>query len=160
MSDLTYCDLEPLNQEFNKKPLYKCKVCGLTLGLEDSNAKILCFKKMEDLHTKINSMNNLNNLPQPKHYTSDQALEADILASILENKTTDSNTHNDIDTSEHNLCSESEIESRLQICNSCEHYKNNSCLLCGCVVVREANYKNKLAHKDQKCPIDKWGPIT
>ena len=59
-----------------------------------------------------------------------------------------------------NLCTSEEIDERLKICNSCEYFKNNSCLLCGCTVVRDANHKNKLAHKDQSCPANKWGPIS
>lgn len=165
MSDLTYCELEPLNKEFNNKPLYRCSICGLTIGLENPEAKILCFKKMDSLHTKINQLNGLDNLVQPKHYDSEEQIKKDILEDILNNKHTDHNMTmtdpaNQINEDSTNLCSEQEIESRLEICNKCEHYKDNSCLLCGCVIVRESNYKNKLAHKDQKCPIDKWGPIT
>ena len=60
----------------------------------------------------------------------------------------------------HQPCSEEQIDARLAICNTCEFYKDNSCLHCGCVIVRESNYMNKLAHKEQSCPINKWGPIA
>lgn len=48
------------------------------------------------------------------------------------------------------------IEKRMKICETCEFYKDNLCLKCGCALSREHNYKNKLFHEDAKCPIDKW----
>jgi len=51
---------------------------------------------------------------------------------------------------------EDTIEKRMKICETCEFYKNNVCLQCGCALSREHNYKNKLFHEDAKCPIDKW----
>jgi hypothetical protein len=57
------------------------------------------------------------------------------------------------------MCSKEQIDERLDICHKCEHFKDSSCLLCGCVVVRDKNFNNKLAHKRHACPINKWGPI-
>lgn len=56
-------------------------------------------------------------------------------------------------------CSSEQIESRFAICASCEYYKNNSCEKCGCYLVRDQTYMNKLAWKNQECPIGKWKSI-
>jgi hypothetical protein len=48
------------------------------------------------------------------------------------------------------LVSAEEKERRLAICNACEHLKNGSCELCGCV----ASWKTKLA--TESCPVAKW----
>lgn len=53
-------------------------------------------------------------------------------------------------------CSIDEIEHRFAICASCEYYKNNTCEKCGCYLVRDQVYMNKLAWKDQECPLGKW----
>jgi hypothetical protein len=77
----------------------------------------------------------------------------------INHHTINSNSHHTIN-SDDQLCSKEQIEERLKICNACEHFKDNSCLLCGCVIVRDKNFNNKLAHKKHSCPINKWGPIS
>lgn len=57
-------------------------------------------------------------------------------------------------------CTDDEINYRYNICKSCEHFQNNTCKLCGCHLVRDRIYMNKLAWADQSCPIKKWGPIS
>ena len=54
------------------------------------------------------------------------------------------------------LCSEQQIETRHNICTSCDFFQNNSCNKCGCSLTRDRNYLNKLALKNQSCPINKW----
>jgi hypothetical protein len=58
------------------------------------------------------------------------------------------------------LCSEEQIEQRYKICSSCEFLENNSCMKCGCLLNRGRIYNNKLSHKNQVCPIGKWGKIS
>lgn len=50
------------------------------------------------------------------------------------------------------------INHRYNICNSCDKFdrKNTQCMICGCNINKERILLNKLAWKDQKCPIDKW----
>ena len=60
------------------------------------------------------------------------------------------------------------INTRYDICSGCEHFsfitKTNkekpfikaNCNLCGCNLSNEKVFMNKLAWKDQKCPIGKW----
>lgn len=55
-----------------------------------------------------------------------------------------------------NLCSLQVIEHRHTICSSCEYYKNNTCEQCGCSIIRDRNYLNKIAIKNEKCPIGLW----
>ena len=157
MYKTTYCDLESLDSSFNNKPLYKCKYCGLTVGLEDPDTKIMCFKKMEDLAHLIHSnhINNVN-LEKPQHLHSNDNMSDVLLEQIKKEAIRNEETIKNAPT---NMCSEQEIDQRLAICKTCEYFKENSCLLCGCTVVRDANHQNKLAHRDQKCPADKWGPI-
>lgn len=51
-----------------------------------------------------------------------------------------------------------EIDRRLGICNNCElmDKKNNKCLVCGCNINDKNIFMNKLAWKDQKCPVGRW----
>lgn len=162
MNNGTYCDLELTGTYFNNKPLYKCNYCGLTVGLENTNTKILCFKKMEEISNKIHSIHTGQN-NRTIHSTDPQKSLEDIISDQLTDEAKDRERlireHSHQTQNIDNICSEEQIQQRLTICNSCEYYKNDSCLLCGCTVVREANYKNKLAHKDQKCPAGKWDII-
>ena len=54
------------------------------------------------------------------------------------------------------LASDSEIERRFKICESCEFFKNQSCSQCGCPINRTRNYVSKLSWDSEKCPVDKW----
>jgi hypothetical protein len=54
------------------------------------------------------------------------------------------------------MCNEETIKDRYDICQKCEHFRNNSCNLCGCPLKRHRTYISKLAWADQKCPINKW----
>lgn len=57
-------------------------------------------------------------------------------------------------------CTDEQIQERYNICVSCEFFKNNICTKCGCNLVREKIYMNKLAWADQSCPVGKWGPTV
>lgn len=150
-----YCELKPIGQMFNNKQIYECQYCKMKIGLDSPDTSILCFKKMQDFTVSIKKMHN----PQytdPIEINSIDDMEHVVLSEVIrkhgvETKEQQSNPEN--------LCSQEQIKDRLAICETCEHFKDNSCVLCGCVVVREINHMNKLAHKDQKCPIDKWGII-
>lgn len=124
-ANIMYCNFKPTGKTFNNKKVYKCSECGLELGLDNPNTKVLCF--YQDIQLKQTLMKEAEQEPQQQ--------EAE------------------------NLCSKEEIDSRLAICNTCEHYKNEACMLCGCRIVREKNYLNKLANKDASCPDGRWGPI-
>lgn len=60
------------------------------------------------------------------------------------------------DLSNKKQCTQEEIDARMEICKSCEFFKNNTCMKCGCALSRERNYMNKLLWADQSCPIKKW----
>lgn len=172
--DDIYCDLKPTGSSYYKKPLYKCGICGLTLALEDPDIKITCFKKTEDIYNLIHAINGTPSNIQ--HYSGDITaikdgilkdnllvkLEADSKKIEQERQIKQDQQHQQQEShnSKENLCSSEEIDERLKICNSCEYFQNNSCLLCGCTVIRDANHKNKLAHKNQACPANKWGSIS
>ena len=170
-----YCDLKPTGSFFYKKPLYKCGTCGLTLALEDPDIKMTCFKKTENIYNLIHAINGTQSNIQ--HYNGDiseikDGILKDNLFTKLETESKKFEEERKIKedkqnqqeqesyNSKENLCSSNEIDERLKICNTCEYFQNNSCLLCGCTVIREANHKNKLAHRNQSCPVNKWGPIS
>lgn len=159
MINSTYCDLKPLNSYYNDKPLYKCDYCGLTVGLENPETQILCFKKMEDIANLVHNIHTNQNKNDIFHIDETTSLEDSILQKIEQDSKQKETIAINNNVENHSICSEEQIEQRLSICRACEYYQNDSCLLCGCVVVRDANYKNKLAHKDQKCPADKWDVI-
>lgn len=158
-----YCEFEDTQTLYNDKKIFKCIYCGIKLVLDNpENSKILCFAKRDELNKLVDpndkSVNgldggSLNNaaismaLDKHKDSTVDMNNLNSMIDSIKESKSK-------------NLCSQEQINSRLEICKSCEYYKDNACMLCGCVIVRESNYTNKLAHKDQHCPIMKWKEIT
>lgn len=161
MSDTStspYCDLIDTNTIFNNKKVYSCNYCGIKIGLDNPDTKMFCFKKMQDFSISIKKITNPSDTKDPITLGSAESMQEIVLNKVIE----DSDKENSIKINQNNpnnLCSDEQIESRLSICRSCEFYKDNSCLLCGCQIVREANYMNKLAHKDNKCPADKWGPI-
>lgn len=76
-------------------------------------------------------------------------LSANVGASVVQFGSTINHMKND-------LCDEDQIQKRYNICQSCEFFKSNSCEKCGCTVIRDRNYLNKLAIKSEHCPIKKW----
>ena len=66
------------------------------------------------------------------------------------------NKSNMLDKLKHlRLKDQSIVNSRLNECNNCEHYikSTTTCKKCGCFMKIKAQLSN------QKCPIDKWGPV-
>lgn len=159
-----YCEFENTNTLFNNKPIYQCIYCGIKLLLDDpQNAKIMCFAKRDELNQLVLG----DNYAKPIDGLNDENLEKAAVNEIIKsNGSIPANSGNIASMiqamkadKDNNMCSEEQINERLKICNSCEYYKDNSCMMCGCVVIRDANYSNKLAHKDQSCPIMKWTAI-
>jgi hypothetical protein len=142
-----YCDLVDTGTLFNNMKVFKCSYCGLTLALENETAQMLCFKKMVDIQNMIRKNDN-----EPITEIIDTT--PDKMKSVVFDRVKNANNIEPSDK-----CTDDQIEQRLKICNGCEHYKDDACELCGCRIVRENNYMNKLSHKSAACPIDKWGPI-
>jgi hypothetical protein len=141
-----YCQMEDINTVFNDKKVYKCSYCGLTLAMDDPSTKMLCFKKMKDVQNLIHEANGSKEILVE---TTPDKLRDVVFDQIKQQNTPSEDS-----------CNDQQIKERLDICNGCNHYSNNACELCGCRIVRENNYMNKLAHKSASCPINKWGPIT
>jgi hypothetical protein len=155
-----YCDFEYTNKTFRNKKIYKCKYCGTTLALENPQANIICFKRQNQMFDELDNQDrsekdkiesyhlNSGNNDEMKSIVKDHMLiKASEIPISVDDNVSD------------NLCSKEEIDYRLNICNNCEYYQNDSCLLCGCTVIRDKNYNNKLAHKNKSCPINKWTEI-
>ena len=98
--------------------------------------------KIESYHLSSDNNNEMKNMVKDHMYIKASEMPVSVEDNISDN-----------------LCSKEEIDYRLNICNNCEHYQNDSCLLCGCTVIRDKNYNNKLAHKNKSCPINKWTEI-
>lgn len=51
-----------------------------------------------------------------------------------------------------------DIYSRFGICYTCPSIspQKDQCLECGCYISTQKKFLNKLAWKDQKCPLNKW----
>lgn len=159
-----YCEFETTNTKFNDREIYRCKYCGIKLLMDNPDtAKVLCFSKKEALNYLVNnkpddSIDGLNSntvvqealkqiisYSKPIDFDPSSQMTPEEIAKITDQ--------------EPSLCSQEQINERLAICNKCEYYEDNACMLCGCVIVREANYRNKLALKHQSCPINKWESI-
>lgn len=138
-----YCDLIFTGKTFNGKKIYKCEKCGLEAGLEDPNTNILCFNQALDAYKAEYAA------IKSEQKNAENLYEEDIINS----------QRNDIENLQQDLAPKEEIERRMEICKKCEYYKDDSCMLCGCRVVREKNYQNKLANKNASCPDNRWGPI-
>lgn len=166
-----YCEFDETGSIFNQKKVYKCKHCGITLALDTPNDNIICFYRQNAFIDSLYS--NQDNKLKSQYLNKDEKI-IDATKRDLENEISKINLQaqkNSINQEfrteakeekiekESGLCSKEQIESRLSICQSCEYFKDNSCLMCGCVVVREKNFNNKLAHKGHSCPVNKWGPI-
>jgi len=54
------------------------------------------------------------------------------------------------------LCSVETIAHRYSVCLGCNYFQNNTCTECGCTVIRDRNYLNKIAIKTESCPIGLW----
>lgn len=51
-----------------------------------------------------------------------------------------------------------QIETRYRTCLGCDQFDkvNSQCLVCGCNISKKSKFLNKLAWKEQKCPLEKW----
>ena len=154
-----YCEFEATGELFKDKRIYKCVNCDLTLALEDPDAKITCFSYAKTVFNQEIEKNGA--LGKPINIKSEEEKEA-IAQQVL-------NNHNDLDAytpptaeapQEEALCTDEQISDRLAVCNRCEYYENDACTLCGCHIVREKNYMNKLAKKESICPDGRWGPVN
>jgi hypothetical protein len=149
---IMYCEFEDTGEVFNNKKIYKCVNCHLKVALENPKTSIICFHYVkQELDQSLAKLN----FDQNKNSKSPE----DVVSQFID-KTSNivlNNTESQTNTS---LCSEEQIQERMNICKACEYFKDNSCLLCGCVVTRSKTYQNKLANKQASCPDNRWGPIS
>lgn len=55
-----------------------------------------------------------------------------------------------VTTDENTLATDELKTQRLDICNSCEEFNDNSCNICGCIV------HTLMTNIDSQCPLNKW----
>lgn len=160
-----FCDFEDTGVLHNGRKVYKCKYCNMQLAMDNPSTKVMCFAKKRELDAMVNP-----NTMQPIDGITDKNKIIEIATQQILDK--GNLTEQTFDTQnmmlehqkrmadhENNMCSKEQIDTRMAVCQKCEYFKENSCLLCGCNVVRERNYNNKLAKKNQHCPIFKWKAI-
>ncbi len=54
------------------------------------------------------------------------------------------------------LATQEQIDARLAICHSCEHFTGTNCAQCGCRCNGSRKFFNALAWADKACPIGRW----
>lgn len=153
-----FCDFIDTETTFKGKKIYECKYCKIKLTLENPDTKVLCFKKQRELENIVNPhidppIDNIKSVDDIMTIVQNSLYEKGPITEDAFNQSAKTGENSD------NLCSKEQIEHRMSICQTCEYFKENSCLLCGCNIVREKNYNNKLAQKNQHCPIYKWKEI-
>jgi hypothetical protein len=131
-----YCNFELMK---NKK-LLQCTNCGYVIQLKDKNKQYICHRKL--ISASINQKDGVK-------FIKTETVDLNLQSNKKENQENISG----------NKCSQYQIDSRLEICNGCEFYQNNTCLKCGCSLSRDKTFMNKLYWTDQSCPIGKWGPV-
>ena len=136
--------------KIENKKIYKCIKCGLEAGLEDPNANILCFTKTSE--ATIAEIQDSERIVR-------KAKEEDEELKKMHDLTGEGNAASFQPVREADTATEQQINERMDICNSCEYYKDESCMLCGCRVVRNSVYQNKLADKKASCPDGRWKAI-
>lgn len=154
-----FCTFEDTGSLYNNRKVYKCKYCNIQLALDNPLTKVMCFAKKKELDEILNP-----HAPKPIDGITDPNQIMQIATQQMFDKgniTEDTfNTNANVGPTDSGMCTKEQIDARMTICQSCEYFKENSCLLCGCSVVRERAYNNKLAKKSQHCPIFKWKAIT
>ena len=149
---MLYCDLEETGKVFNNKKIYKCKNCGLEAGLEDPEAQILCFIENKNAEIAV--------LKETQKFMENAQKEFQAEINDKYGQTSKLFEMPNEQQEKQDPATEEIINKRMDICNKCEYYKEDSCMLCGCRVVRGTVYQNKLADKNASCPDGRWGPIT
>ena len=178
MADLDIsCDFEKSILNSN---LYVCKRCGTVVSQENLKFSSICpvlldKAAMDPRYTQIKlskietinpEKNTIVETPVPEEQAIidndwwNNSINVVNVATIKRPPNTGLPQHLPGHDSNRKQCSEEQINERMNICQGCEFFQNNTCLQCGCALSRDKVYMNKLLWADQSCPIGKWGPVT
>lgn len=154
------CELMPVDEK-----RYVCNICGKVIDKTnlDSPDINFCHQKLamaavrEDIpQVRLKSVgDNIDNKTENKSIYHQIWNNHPTIARPVVQVNTDKASTKEINNNRPK-CTQEQIDARLAVCHSCEFYKDNTCMKCGCALSREKNYMNKLFFADQKCPIDKW----
>lgn len=137
---------------------YRCNTCGIAIsytGLE--KPVMICPQKISlNNPTEYGITLSSTESTEQKQETKEIPVEPPSLMQKVLNFTKAATKHA---MAGNPKCTDEQIHHRYNICKQCEFFKNNTCTKCGCNLVREKIYMNKLAWADQSCPVGKWGPI-
>jgi hypothetical protein len=178
MSDLNLsCDFE---QSIINAELYICKRCGMVIHKNSLKFSAICpvlldkaasdpkypqvrLAKIETINPSINTTQETPVPEKAKNIDNDWWNNSinviNVQNNTLMNKP-NSFQPQQISHPTRKQCSEEQINERMNICQGCEFFQDNTCLQCGCALSRDKTYMNKLLWADQSCPVGKWGPIT
>lgn len=134
---------------------YRCATCGISIFYEGIEKPVLiCSKKMNlnnpaDYGIRVSSID----------YTDKKVEEIPEPPSFMEKVLNFTKAATKHALAGNPKCTNEQINERYNICSQCEFFQNNTCTKCGCALLRDKIYMNKLAWADQSCPVGKWGPI-
>lgn len=144
---------------------FKCRYCGQEV-FQNTNEypTIMCNSKMSYFGKDLTSIGIktvpsdtyeiIRDIPENKENVGDAEVPSMLKKSLNFIKAAGAHALNGSPK-----CTQQEINERYSVCRACDYFKDNSCTKCGCNLVREKIYMNKLAWADQSCPIGKWQAI-
>lgn len=134
--------------------LYRCQVCNLEVSSVGIDKPMMICPAKTTMNNPANYGVTMTNIADPNEQAP-PTQPPPLLNKVL-NFTKAASQHALRGSPK---CTDDQIQERYNICLSCEHFQNNTCSKCGCTLMRERAYMNKLAWADQSCPVGKWGPI-
>lgn len=135
---------------------YRCKNCGMKISYKGLEKPImLCLQKIKNNDPEQFGIRVLSTETQDRKVEEIPTEPPSLMQRVI-NFSKAAASHA---MAGNPKCTDAQIQERYDICKTCEFFKNNICTKCGCSLVREKIYMNKLAWADQSCPVGKWGPI-
>jgi hypothetical protein len=135
---------------------YRCSTCGIIISYAGLEKPIMICPKKISLNNPENYGIRISDIQTKDTKIEQPPSEPPSLMQKVLNFTKSATKHAMVGSPK---CTDEQIHHRYNICTQCEFFQNNICTKCGCNLVREKIYMNKLAWADQSCPIGKWGPI-
>jgi len=126
------------NREYNGKRIYQCDKCGYDTELE--SLERMCKPIIQPQYGEPSLIKKIGNFSFAfgKHFYKGMP-----------------------------TVNKEQLDERLKICKECPLFKQKEAMIggtcthesCGCTITDEIVFLNKIAWKDQSCPIGKWGEI-
>ncbi len=108
--------------------IFRCIKCGVSIEILDNYSEAPVLLCSSSLNRD----------------TTDNAAFSSAIMSLSDTKNSEELADDDLLIYRHNICT------------GCEFFNGSTCEKCGCPVSRVKAFANKLAIKNNRCPIDKW----